>query len=295
MMLLMSRRQALVGSLLAVPALASLPAVARARTDRDAHARLAELERAHGGRLGVAVLNLASGARAGHRADERFLICSTFKALAAAFVLARVDKTEERLDRRIVFSESDLVDWSPVTKTRVGGAGMTVAELCEAAMILSDNTAANLLLASFGGPAALTAYVRSLGDEVTRLDRIEPELNEHDGPGDIRDTTTPAAMLETLRTLLFGNALSRSSRDQLSAWLITNKTGDERLRAGFPENWLVGDRTGTNRVGNANDIGIAWPPDRGTVIAAAYCELPSISAEERDAVLAEVGRVAAQV
>lgn len=293
--MLISRRQALAGSLFAVPALASLPAGAQTQTDRDLEVRLAELEHAHGGRLGVAVLNLASGARLGHRADERFLICSTFKVLLAAFILARVDKEEERLDRRIIFSEGDLVVWSPVTETHVGGAGMTVAELCEAAVILSDNTAANLLLASVGGPAALTAYARSLGDEVTRLDRIEPELNEHDGPGDLRDTTTPAAILETMRKLLFGDALSGSSRNQLTAWLITNKTGDERLRAGFPENWLVGDKTGTNGSGTANDIGVAWPLDRGPVIVAAYCQMPSISAEERNAVLAEAGRIGAQV
>src|SRR5690606_18451400 len=141
-------------------------------------ARLKALERTHGGRLGVAILDLATGARAGYRADERFLMCSTFKTLLAAFVLARVERGGERLDRRVVFARTDLVVWSPVTETRVGGAGMTVAELCEATVTLSDNTAANLLLASLGGPPALTAFVRSVGDEVTRLDRTEPELNE---------------------------------------------------------------------------------------------------------------------
>nr|AMP54385.1 classA [uncultured bacterium] len=290
----MSRRQALVGSLLAVSALVPIPAGAQAQ-DGDAEARLAELERAHGGRLGVAVLDLANGRRIGHRADERFLMLSTFKTLAAALVLARVDRGEERLDRRIVFSESDLVVWSPVTENRVGRAGMTLAELCEATITLSDNTAGNLLLDSFGGPAALTDYLRSLGDEVTRLDRIEPDLNEHDAPGDLRDTTTPAAMLETLHKLLFGDALSRHSRDQLNAWLTINKTGDQRLRAGFPENWLVGEKTGTNRSGTANDAGVAWPIDRGPILVAAYCEMSSISPEKRNAVLAEVGRIAARI
>lgn len=294
--ILVSRRLALAGSLLAVPALASLPAAAQ--PGGDAAARLAELERAHGGRLGVAALNLATGGRIGYRADERFLLCSTFKALAAAFVLARVDRKQERLDRRIVFSRKDLVAGvSSVTQRRVGGAGMTVAELCDATVTYSDNTAGNLLLASFGGPAGLTAFLRSLGDEVTRLDRIETELNAYAGPGDPSDTTTPAAMLETLRKLLFGDALSASSRHQLAAWLITNKTGDARLRAGFPAGWLVGDKTGTggNPEGSTNDVAVAWPSDRGPIIVTAYCELPSQNFEQRNPVVAEIGRIVSQV
>ncbi|KGM35378.1 class A beta-lactamase [Inquilinus limosus] len=295
MSILVSRRLALAGSLL-VPALASLPAAAQ--SGGDAAARLAELERAHGGRLGVAALNLATGARIGYRADERFLLCSTFKALAAAFVLARVDRKQERLDRRIAFSRKDIVAGvSDVTKPRVGGAGMTVAELCDAAVTHSDNTAGNLLLASFGGPAGLTAFLRSLGDEASRLDRIEPELNAYAGPGDPRDTTTPAAVLETLRKLLFGDALSAASRHRLAAWLITNKTGDARLRAGFPAGWLVGDKTGTggNPEGSTNDIAVAWPVDRGPVLVAAYCELPSLTFEQRNPVVAEIGGIVARL
>ncbi|MGK9168244.1 class A beta-lactamase [Inquilinus limosus] len=294
---MVSRRLALAGSLLAVPALASLPSTARAQAGRDAEARLAELERAQGARLGVAVLDLATGARTAYRADERFLLCSTFKALAAAFVLARVDQKKEQLDRRVVFSRKDLVATGPsVIEHRVGGAGITMAELCDAAVTYSDNTAGNLLLASFGGPSALTAFLRSLGDDISRLDRIEPELNAYAGPGDPRDTTTPAAVLETLRKLLFGDALSRRSRDQLAAWLITNKTGDTRLRAGFPADWLVGDKTGTggNKEKSTNDVAIAWPPGRGAVIVTAYCELPSASFEQRNAVIAEIGRIVSQ-
>jgi beta-lactamase class A len=224
-------------------------------------------------------------------------MCSTFKALAAALVLVRVDKGEETLDRRIRFSKKDLVSGSPVTQARVGEPGMTVAELCDAAVTRSDNTAGNLLLASFGGPAALTAFCRTLGDDVSRLDRIETALNYHDGPDDIRDTTTAAAMLENLRRLLFTDVLSGLSRSQLAAWLITNKTGDARLRAGLPKNWLVGDKTGTNgdKYGNANDIAVIWPPDRAPIIVTAYCEIPSIPADERNAVIAEIGRIASQI
>ena len=194
---------------------------------------LDKIEAESGGRLGVAVVDTLSGERTGHRADERFPMCSTFKLLAAAAILARVDAERERLDRRIRFEAGDVVVNSPITKDRHGGDGMSLAELCEAAMTASDNTAGNLLLANLGGPAGLTAYARSLGDTVTRLDRIEPELNEA-LPGDPRDTTTPAAMLANLHTLALANALSAKSRDQLVQWLVGNKTGDTRLRAGLP-------------------------------------------------------------
>src|SRR5262249_24079474 len=177
---------------------------------RSVEARLAELEARSRGRLGVAVLNVATGRLIGNRIDERFAMCSTFKALAAAFVLARVDRGEKRLDRRIAFSEQELVRPYAATKPHVGLDGMTVMELCEAAVTVSDSTAANLLLASFGGPTALTAYLRSLGDSVTRLDRVELDLNRVE-PGDPRDTTSPTAMVRTLRQLILGNGLSEAS------------------------------------------------------------------------------------
>jgi beta-lactamase class A len=295
--MLLSRRQTLAGSLLAIPALAALSTEGLAQNMQAAETKLAELERKHPGRICVSILDLASGKRIEHRANERILMCSTFKALAAALVLVRVDKGEEKLDRRIKFSKKDLVSGSPVTQARVGEPGMTVAELCDAAVTRSDNTAGNLLLASFGGPAALTAFCRTLGDDVSRLDRIETELNYHDGPDDIRDTTTAAVMLENLRKLLFTGILSSGSRSQLAAWLITTKTGDARLRAGLPMNWLVGDKTGTNgdKYGNANDIAVIWPPDRAPIIVTAYCEVPSIPADERDAVIADIGRIASEI
>lgn len=253
--------------------------------------QLAALERRHGGRLGVSVMDIESGQRAGHRADERFPMCSTFKFLAAAQVLARVDRGEERLDRRIAFGRGDLVAYSPVTE-RHADEGMTLAELCHAAVTVSDNTAGNLLLASFGGPAGLTAFARSLGDEATRLDRIETELNEAI-PGDPRDTTTPAAMLDDMRVLLLGDALSPASRAQLSEWLIATTTGGQRLRAGLPADWRVGDKTGTSNNGVTNDIAIAWPPGRAPLLVAGYFAESSIPQEQRNAVLAEVGRIAA--
>nr|WP_254453699.1 class A beta-lactamase [Siccirubricoccus sp. G192] len=212
-------------------------------------ATLARIEAASGGRLGVAVLDTLTDTRSGHRTDERFPMCSTFKLLAAGAVLARADAGRERLDRRIRFGRGDLVVYSPVTQERVGGDGMSLAELCAAAMTLSDNTAGNLLLASMGGPAGLTAYLRSLGDTVTRLDRIEPELNEAI-PDDPRDTTTPAAMLANLQALALGPALSAGSREQLVGWLLGNRTGDTRLRAGLPDGWRTGDKTGSGGEGH---------------------------------------------
>jgi len=281
----MSRRAALAAALLAVSGGAPRRAMAQ-------DAAFSALERRHGGRLGVAVLDTASGRRMAHRADERFAMASTFKFLAAGFVLARCDKGEERLARRIVFAQQDLVTYSPATEKHVGDPGMTMAELSEAAVTLSDNTAGNLLLASFGGPAGLTAYVRSLGDATTRLDRIETALNEA-APGDPRDTTTPAAMLGTMQKLLVGEALSRASREQLTAWLVANKTGDQRLRAGVPQGWRVGDKTGTGGHGATNDIGILWPPGRAPLLVAAYFAEAQASDAERSALLAEVGRIAA--
>ncbi len=192
-----ARRGFLAAPLLALPAFAN-----------DAKSQLAELERRNGGRLGVVALDTASGLRIGHRAEELFPLCSTFKFLAAAFVLARVDRGEEKLDRRVVFSGKDLVTYSPVTKEHAGPVGMSMAEICDAAVTLSDNTAGNLMFTSFGSPAGLTNYARSLGDRATRLDRIETELNEAK-PGDPRDTTTPVAMLGTMQRLLIEDACRR--------------------------------------------------------------------------------------
>lgn len=280
-----TRRAVLAAPLLTVPFVA-VPASAN-----DAKPKFADLEHRNGGRLGVAAFDSASGRRIGHRSEERFPMCSTFKFLASAFVLARVDRGEEQLDRRIVYSAQDLVTYSPITKDHVGPAGLSVAELCDATMTLSDNTAGNLLLASFGGPAGLTAYARSLGDQTTRLDRIETALNEG-LPDDPRDTTSPVAMLATMQRLLLGDALSAASRERLAGWLIANKTGDKRLRAGMP-GWKVGDKTGTGGNGSANDIAIVWPTGRAPLLVTVYYTGSTISDEARNDVIAEAGRIVA--
>jgi beta-lactamase class A len=289
---MITRRQFQIGlgTALVATALTIRPEAMRASiADQRLIDEIKRLERASGGRLGVCVLDTATGARHGHRGDERFPMCSTFKALAAAAVLAQVDAGKEQLSRRITFDASALVTYSPVTEKHVKD-GMTLAEICEAAVTLSDNTAGNLLLAALGGPAGLTAFARSLGDQFTRLDRNEPTLNEA-LPDDIRDTTTPNAMASTLQALVLGTkALSAPSREQLTAWLIANKTGDTRLRAGFARDWRIGDKTGAGARGTNNDVGVVWPPNKAPVVITAYLTGATASAAEQNATIASVAR-----
>lgn len=259
--------------------------------DHDVAQKLKALEQKYGGRLGVAILDTAKAKPLSYRGDELFPMCSTFKCLAAAFVLARVDRKEESLGRRMFYARKDLVTYSPVTEKHADADGMTMAEICEAAVTLSDNSAGNLMLASFGGPAGLTEYLRSLGDSVTRLDRWETALNEA-APGDPRDTTSPLAMCATLHKLLVGDALSASSREQLIAWMVDCKTGDKRLRAGVPQGWRVGDKTGTGEHNATNDVGIIWPPNRAPILVTAYYVDANASADDRSAIIAEIGRIA---
>nr|WP_283254330.1 class A beta-lactamase [Ramlibacter paludis] len=246
------------------------------------------LEREAKGRLGVAVLR-AGGGLEGHRLEERFPMCSTFKWLAAAYVLHRVEMNQERLERRIRFTRDQLKAYSPVTSRHVGGDGMTVRDLCHAAITESDNTAANLLLASFGGPQALTRYARSAGDDATRLDRWEPALNEAK-PGDPRDTTTPRAMAGVLHAHLIGNALAPPGREQLAKWLRASETNHLRLRADLPDGWTMGSKTGTGAHGTTNDVGIFWPPNRPPIIVAAFLTQTKAPEAVRNRTIAQVAK-----
>ncbi|WP_296257182.1 MULTISPECIES: class A beta-lactamase [unclassified Pseudomonas] len=292
----MITRRTLVGaSLMAIPALwtfNSLAASAAAASSPSIEQQLAELELRHGGRLGVAILDTASERLISHRGDERFALCSTFKALAVAHVLARVDRQQEDLSRLIVYGKEQLVTYSPITEQHAGAGGLSVGSICEAAITLSDNTAANLLLDSFGGPKGLTQWLRSTGDQITRLDRREPELNENRA-GDLQDTTTPVAMLQSLRTLVLGDVLSGASRDQLTAWLASNTTGDQKLRAGLPKDWRVGDKTGSGSNNASNDIAIIWPPDRSPLIVTVYYTDSNASSEQINDLMAAIGALVA--
>jgi beta-lactamase class A len=252
----------------------------------------AALEAQHGGRLGVAALDAATGRRLAHRADERFPMCSTFKLLAVAAILKNVDGGQERLDHWIDFGPSDLIAHSPITSERVKAGGMTVQDLCEAAIELGDNTAANLLLNTLGGPAAATGYVRSLGDQVTRIDRNEPTANTCI-PGDPRDTTTPHAMMANLQALTEGGVLSDNSQTFLVACLRDCQTAETRIPAGLPRGWSSGDKTGTGANGTANDVAVIYAPNRPSIFVAAYYTGSTAPDSDLDGVLAEVGRIVA--
>ena len=285
----MTRRDVLQRTLWALGASNMARSVAWGYNQGRLGARLAELDARCGGRLGCAVLDTSTGELVAHRGDERFPMCSTFKASAVAFVLQRADQGAEQLHRRVVFSERDILSHAPITKLHIGGDGMSVGDLCAAAITESDNTAANLLLTSFGGPGALTQFWRAIGDRVSRLDRTELELNEGK-PGDPRDTTSPRAMQENLRKFTLGDVLSPESRKMLSKWLIANTTGDTRLRAGIPRNCEIGDKTGTGGYQTSNDIAVIWPRNRKPLVVAAYLTQGSASDDARDRILADVGR-----
>jgi len=250
---------------------------------------LAQFEQANGGRLGVAVLDTATGERAGRRADERFPMCSTFKFLLVSAVLQRVDRQRETCDRAIAIPPKPLLFHSPSTEPHAGGT-MTIAALCEAALVQSDNTAANLLLESIGGPANITGFSRSIGDTVTHLDRMEPSLNESLA-GDPRDTTSPKAMVDDLKSVLLGHVLSPASRDQLTRWMAANLTGLDRLRAKLPEHWRAADKTGSNGEHTSNDIAVLWPPGKPPIIVAAYITQCTGPETKRAAMLAEIGQL----
>jgi len=266
--------------------LASIPGLSQAAPRLEDE--LKRLEALSGGRLGVALLDGSGDVARGWRGNERFPMCSTFKALASAALLHRVDEGQEKLDRRVTYAKADLVPYSPTTEKHVG-SGLTLAEICEAAITLSDNTAANLLLANIGGPASLTAFARNLGDAVTRLDRTEPTLNEA-LPGDPRDTTSPNAMAATLSKLVLGTALSPTSRAQLATWMVATRTGDDRLRAGLPKGWRVGDKTGTGERGTANDIAVIWPANRAPMVMTVYLTGASGNAATKNAIIADMAR-----
>jgi beta-lactamase class A len=258
-----------------------------------ANKRLAELEARQGGRLGAFVLDTGTSASIAHRADERFPMCSTFKLLAAGAALKRVGEGVEHLDRTIAYGPSDLLDYAPVAKAHAAEGRMTLADLCAAAIDWSDNTAANLVLHAIGGPAGFTQFARSLGDTMTRLDRNEPSLNEAT-PGDPRDTTSPRAMAEDMQKVLLGDALSDASRRQLQTWLIGDKVGDKRLRAGLPSSWRIGDKTGSGERGSTNTIAIIWPPERAPLIATVYYTESLAPMDARNAIHKEIGGLIAE-
>jgi beta-lactamase class A len=290
---IVTRRVLLVAAASSMPLVAAhASGGAKAARIRAAARRLAAIEAALGGRLGVAVLDTGDETALMHRADERFPMCSTFKFLAVAAVLKRAAEGREQLDRFIPYSVADLERYAPVTRAHVAEGGMRIGALCAAALEVSDNTAANLLLKTLGGPAGVTRYARSVGDAVTRLDRTEPTLNTAI-PGDPRDTTNPGTMARDLRRILLEGALPDQSSRRLEGWMVAATTGAKRLRAGLPSSWRIGDKTGSGDYGTANVVAILRPPARAPILAALYLTDTAAPAQARDAAHAEMGRIIA--
>jgi beta-lactamase class A len=257
----------------------------------DALPALVGYERETGGRIGLYAKNLSTGTSVTWRGNERFVMCSTFKASLAALVLRRIDRGQDQLEYMISYGSNDIPDWhAPVAKQNLAKGAMSVADMCEAVVEYSDNTCANLLLARVGGPNSLTAFWRSTGDSVTRLDHNEPMLNRS-RPGDPRDTTTPVAMAGTLRRLVLGGVLSPESKKKLVGWMVNCKTGDDRLRGGLPKHWIIGDKTGNNGNDAAGDIAVVWPKSNAPVLICAYTQGGSPTAAQLEAVFAEIGRI----
>lgn len=258
------------------------------------------LEARVGGRLGAFVLDTASGRMTGHRDGEAFAMCSTFKLALAAAVLQRADQGRLNLEMELLYSQADIVPHAPVTGPNLAKGSMRIVDLAEAAQKTSDNVAANLLIRFLGGPAAVTAIIRSWGDDVTRLDRYEPEMNDVP-PGEERDTTTPRAFAQMMTALLTTDRILKTgSRDLLIQWMADTDTGMKRIRGGLPPSWKSGDKTGTansTKFNNkTNDVAIFWPPARPPVIVTAFYEADGKYEEIRagdQAVIAEVGRIAA--
>ncbi len=250
---------------------------------------MAALEGGADVRIGVAVVDPQGRLRLGHREQERFALCSTFKLPLAALVLQRIDQQLERPDRPLHYGAAQLLDHAPVARRYVASGHMSVEEANLASLQWSDNTAANLLLDTVGGPAGLTRFLRRLGDARSRLDRSEPDLNTN-LPNDPRDTTTPMAITRTTQQLLWGTVLRPASRQQLQRWLMSNTTGDATIRAGVPAGWIVGEKTGSCEHGGRNDLGFVRPPNGPAYTLGVYVQAPGLSADQRNALIADVTR-----
>ncbi len=262
--------------------------------------RMIEIQKRHGGRVGVSVLTGATSGTSTQNgslsidSDQRFAHCSTFKWVLAAAVLQQIDQGKLRIAQEIAYTKADLLDYAPVTKMHVAAGRMTIGDLCAAAIGLSDNTAANLLLPLVGGPAGLTAFVRGLGDMVTRFDRNEPSLNTN-LPNDERDTTTPAAMSGLLRTVFTGTVLQPKSLGLLKDWMVATTTGAKRIRASVPAGWVVGDKTGTGENGAVNDVAVIWPVKDGKeqppLFLSIYTSGGTLDADGREKIIADTARL----
>lgn len=274
--------------LLAAPALQAKSSLSHLQLQQQ----LADLEQRSGGRLGVALIDTADNWQFSYRGAERFPMCSTSKVMVAGKLLKQSEHEPGLLGQRVAIHDSDLVNYNPITQQHVGGS-MSWGELSAAALQYSDNTAMNKLLGGLGGPQHITAFARTLGDTQFRLDRTEPTLNTA-LPGDPRDTTTPAAMAESLRKLALGSALAAPQREQLVVWMKGNTTGKASIRAGLPAEWQTADKTGSGDYGTTNDIAVIWPKNHAPLVLVTYFTQPLPDAAGNKAVLADAARIVTQ-
>lgn len=273
--------------------LTSIAITACASEDSDVtiQQQLANIEAASGGRLGVWAFDTKTHMKIAYRATERFPFCSTFKVMVVAAILKHSMSAPDFPQKRIFYTQQEVeaFEFTPISKDHVRD-GMTVKEIAAASMMYSDN-AVNLLIDFLGGPQKITAFARKLGDPMFRLDRMEPALNASI-PNDPRDTSTPEAMGKDLQTLILGDVLGESQREQLITWLKNNTTGNARIRAGVPKDWVVGDKTGTSLAyGTTNDIAVIWPSYGSPIIMTVYFTNNKKDAVPQDALIASVARV----
>jgi beta-lactamase class A len=287
-----SRRELLAGAIAAAIAAAMASAASAASAD----GALKRIRERVGGRLGVHALDSQSGKRWGLDENSRYAMASTFKLPLAAALLWQVDRKAFTLDHTLVIEAKDLLPNSPAVdaKLAAGEDAMTIRDLCRAVVTQSDNAAANVLLDGIGGPSALTAFFRTIGDESSRLDRQEPALNQN-VPGDVRDTTTPRAMVDSMLKIFTQDVLSIPSRALLIEWMVASRTGMDRVRAGLPRAWNPGDKTGTGENGAFNDLVVAYPLGRRPVFVAVYMSESKLAPKELAAAHAEIGTLVGKV
>lgn len=250
------------------------------------HKKLAELEASSKGRIGVYAINTAHNTQVGYRANERFPTGCTSKIIGVATILRNNMKDSALLSQRISYSKKDLTNWSPITEKYLS-SGMTVEQLCAASISYSDNTAMNLLVKQMGGLDQMTLFAHSLGNTSFRQDNGWPEEAYSGGKGDLKDSSTPKDMANSLQKLAFTDTLAKPQREMLISWLKANTTGTFRIRAGLPKGWIVADKTGTGGAyGTTNDLAIIWPPKCAPIIMAVYYTSDAKSAVKRDDIVA---------
>ena len=250
--------------------------------------KITEIEKRLDVRVGVSIYDVTANDSWSYQGDIRFPLMSTFKTLACANLLADIDKGIQFFNASVVISKESIIAWSPVTEKHIGET-FTLKQACSAAMIMSDNTATNIILSAINGPSDFTQFMRSIGDNVTRLDRIEPSLNEA-FDGDQRDTTTPNAIVNSLNNLLFGNVLSKASKIQLKQWMIENKVTGSLLRSVLPDGWIIADRSGAGGYGSRAITAVVWSTERSPIIISIYLTQTKASFKERDKAIADIGR-----